>query len=145
MRKINNLEEWKEKLRTVGIRCTEQRLEILNILIEQTKPLTAKEIYNKLEVAKIKLRLSTIYRTLNKLEENNLVKKLDLNSEEGKFELIGEEHHHHLVCVACNEIIALDCPLEKFEIELSSETGYKIADHRIKFYGVCPDCQNVNE
>jgi Fe2+ or Zn2+ uptake regulation protein len=145
VRKINNLEDWKNKLKTVGIRCTEQRLEVLNILIEQTKPLTAKEIYNKLETAKISLRLSTIYRTLNILEDNNLVKKLDLNSQESKFELIGEKHHHHLVCVACNEIIDLDCPLEKFETKLYSETGYKIADHRIKFYGVCPDCQNKTE
>ncbi|MGM0501644.1 MAG: Fur family transcriptional regulator [Bacillota bacterium] len=137
---MDNLAEWKEKLRVENIRCTTKRIEILRLLIEENKPLTAKEIYNALKEIGVELRLSTIYRTLNIFLEHDLAKKLNLNSEESKFELRGE-HHHHLVCVDCNQVVALDCPLQQFGEKLKSETGYKIKDHSIKFYGVCPQCQ----
>ena len=139
---MNSLEEWKEKLRAEGIRCTKQRVEILSVLVKHGKPLTAKEIYQQLEASEVNLRLSTIYRTLNKLEDNNLAKKLNIGNEESKFELIGAYHHHHLICRNCNQIIALDCPLQEYEKKLGTETGYKIQEHSIKFYGVCPDCQD---
>ncbi|MBM7556512.1 Fur family transcriptional regulator [Halanaerobacter jeridensis] len=138
---MDDLAEWKNKLKAEGIRCTKQRINILNILLEQSKPLTAKEIHQKLEDAEISLRLSTIYRTLNLFENKRFIKKLNINDQESKFELMGEVHHHHLVCVNCNQIVPLDCPLQEYEDELSSETGYQIQDHSIKFYGLCPDCQ----
>ena len=141
---MNDLAEWKEKLKTEGIRCTKQRLDILKVLVQQKKPLTAKEIHHKLKDSKINLRLSTIYRTLNLLEEKEFIKKLNLADDESKFELLVGPHHHHLVCVNCNEIVALDCPLQEFEEELGAKTGYEIQDHSIKFYGLCPNCQNKN-
>ena len=138
---MNDLAEWKNKLRAENIRCTKQRMNILKVLVQQNKPLTAKQIHQQLEKAEINLRLSTIYRTLNLLEDKNFIKKLNINDQESKFELMVGVHHHHLVCVNCNEIVALDCPLQEYEDELSSETGYNIQDHSIKFYGLCPDCQ----
>lgn len=137
---MEELAEWKGKLRAAGIRCTKQRVEILSILIKQSKPLTAKEIDKRLKEAEVNLRLSTIYRTLNLLEKEKFIKKLNMKDEESKFELV-TDHHHHLICRKCNEILALDCPLQEFETELAAETGYQIEEHSIKFYGLCPECQ----
>lgn len=141
---MSDLAEWKNQLRAEGVRCTKQRIDILEVLLQQKKPLTAKEIHHKLKDSKIDLRLSTVYRTLNLLEEKEFIKKLNLADDESKFELLVGPHHHHLVCVNCNEIVPLDCPLKEYEGQLGAETGYKIQDHSIKFYGVCPDCQEKN-
>lgn len=140
--KMDNLAEWKDKLRAEGIRCTQQRVNILDLLLNQERPLTAKEIHQRLKEAEIELRLSTIYRTLNLLEENEFIKKLNITSKESKFELLTGPHHHHLICLNCNELVPLDCPLQEYEEKLSRETGYQVEDHSIKFYGVCPNCQN---
>jgi len=34
----------------------------------------------------------------------------------------------------------LDCPLEGYEEELKEKTNYKIIDHSINIYGICPAC-----
>ena len=74
---MNDLAEWKKKLKDKGIRCTKQRVEILNILIKHSKPLTAKEIDKRLKETEVDLRLSTIYRTLNLLEREKFIELFD--------------------------------------------------------------------
>ena len=86
---------WEEKLRDKGIRCTRQRSVILKVLIESRVPLSAQEIFAKLEGIYPKIRLSTIYRNLNYFENQDIVTRLSLDTKENKFELLEGEHHHH--------------------------------------------------
>ena len=135
-----NLEE---KLKNLGIRVTRQRLEILNLMTDQNKPLTAADIFAKLKKSNPKLRLSTVYRNLNKFVENKLVSKIEIkmDKKESYFELLQGNHHHHLICLKCGNIIPLKCPLQDYEDLVSQQTNFKIVEHRLKLYGVCPDCK----
>ncbi len=132
-----------EELKDKGIRMTRQRRAIIDLLINTKKPMTANDIYTILSREDETLRLSTIYRNLNKFVDKKVVRKIDLNIEkkENYFEFIQGEHHHHLICVKCNEIIPLDCPLQEYENEISKKTDYHILDHKIKMYGICPNCK----
>ncbi|HLV09197.1 MAG TPA: Fur family transcriptional regulator [Halanaerobiales bacterium] len=142
-----DLANYKEKLIEKGIRCTEQRLAILKVLLEERKPLSVRDIFNDLKKKKQEIRLSTIYRNLNRFVNKGLVKKMELkpNKKEKYFELKDGNHHHHLICVNCGKIIPVDCPLKLFEKDLSSRTKYRILDHRIKLYGLCPKCQKRSD
>lgn len=133
----------KEMLKKLGIRVTRQRLEILNLMVEQNKPLTAADIFSKLKKSNPKLRLSTVYRNLNKFVENNLVSKIEIkkDNKESYFELLQGNHHHHLICLNCGKIVPLECPLEDYEEQVSQDTEYKIVEHRLKLYGLCPNCK----
>src|SRR5690554_4024302 len=136
---------YKEKLIEKGIRCTEQRLAILEVLLEKKKPLSVREIFKELSKENQELRLSTIYRNLNNFIEIGFVKKMELkpDKKEKYFEIKDGNHHHHLICINCGKVIPVDCPLKLFEKEVNLQTKYRILDHRIKLYGLCPKCQKI--
>ena len=127
-------------LRQAGLKSTKPRIEILKILEEANSPLTAEEIFSRLNNKDI--NLSTVYRTLNAFEESHLVKKEINKNKENIFSLEGEDSHV-LVCVKCHRTIPLKgCPYHEANEELEKETGDVIEDHSTEIYGVCPDCQN---
>ncbi len=138
---MEQLVVWEERLKSKGIRCTRQRKLILEILIKAQRPLAAQKIFKRLEGKDKKLRLSTVYRNLNYFQREGMVRSLQFQGKESYFELKGEEHHHHLICINCNQMIPLDCPLHRLESSLEDETGYLILDHQMKMYGLCPKCK----
>lgn len=139
----SNILSMDEYLKNKGIRVTKQRQAILQILSDRNCPLTANHIYSMLENGFPQLRLSTVYRNLNMFVDKNVVRKMELapNNKESYFELSTGEHHHHLVCVKCNEIVPLDCPLKEYEKTIRNKTDYTLIDHKIKIYGICPKCK----
>ncbi|AGB41569.1 Fe2+/Zn2+ uptake regulation protein [Halobacteroides halobius DSM 5150] len=141
---MEQLLNWEERLKNKGIRCTKQRIAILKILITSDTPISAQEIFSQLDDSNSKVRLSTVYRNLNQFVAEGIVRKLNFADQKNKFELV-DDHHHHLVCLECDEVRPLECPLEQFDNQLSTKTGYKIIEHRIKFYGLCPKCQENKE
>ncbi|MEJ6949922.1 Fur family transcriptional regulator [Natronospora cellulosivora (SeqCode)] len=130
-------------LKEKGIRLTKQREAIIDVLLEAERPITALHIFQKLEEKFPKLQLSTVYRNLNHFEDCDILRKMDLdiNNKESYFELVRGEHHHHLICVDCDDIVPLDCPLQDYQKKVCSETNYTIIDHNIKLFGICPDCK----
>ena len=139
---MDKLDVWKEKLKEKNIRWTKQRTLIFELLLDSEEPLSAKEIFSELEAKGVELRLSTVYRNLNFFAEQEILEVFNFNTQEKKFELITGEHHHHLLCLGCEEVIALECPLEGYSDKLSSETNYQISKHRLKVYGICPSCRD---
>lgn len=140
--KMKKLSFWEKRLREQGFRCTKQRSAILNVLIKNNRPLTAREIFLQIKNINNKFRLSTVYRNLNFFQNKNIVNRVDLNKQEGYFELLNNQHHHHLVCINCGEIKPLDCPLRRFQHKLSNKTNYTIVQHNMKMFGICPKCKN---
>ncbi|MFW6035723.1 MAG: Fur family transcriptional regulator [Halothermotrichaceae bacterium] len=139
---MNKLDYWQEKLKEKGIRNTEQRTAIMQVLIDNKIPMTAGDIFDKLKKEMPRLRLSTVYRNLNGFEENDIIRKIEINIEkkENYFELLDGKHHHHLICEKCGEILPVACPLKEYMDKISQETDYTISDHKIKIYGCCPRC-----
>ena len=124
------------------IRLTEQRKEILSILLNSSKPVSAKFIHKHLKEKIEKCRLSTVYRNLSTFKKLNIIREINsINNDKKLYELfLDDKHHHHLICTKCGEMKPLDCPLEGYEEELKEKTNYKIIDHSINIYGICPAC-----
>lgn len=135
---VAEIEVWEEKIKEHGIKCTEQRRVILSILLDAGKPLTAGEIASRTNI-----RLSTVYRNLNLFTEKNLVRKfqIDKDKHENRFEIASGDHHHHLICQGCGEIIPLSCPLEELTEKIGDRKNYRITDHSLKLYGFCSRCR----
>ena len=128
-----------ELLKQAGLKNTKPRMEILKVLEQSNSPLTAEEIYAKLN--KKDINLSTVYRTLNTFDNCHIVKKEINKRKENIFSLEGEDTHI-LVCVKCHRSIPLKgCPYHEANEELEKTTGFLIEDHNTEIYGVCPDCQ----
>lgn len=140
---MKNGTDRREDLKRAGLKNTKRRTAILEMLEKQTQPVTAEQIFFNLNHVEIPTSLSTVYRELDSLMENNLVVKIKLNeSNKALYEYNRMIHKHYLVCLGCKKMISLDaCPLKAYEKKLEEQTHFTITDHKLNIYGYCPECQ----
>ena len=122
---------------------TPARTLIHEFLEKSERPLTALDIYKKLEGRGI--NLSTVYRTLATFESEGLIKKeTSPYSKESAYVWLEEGHHTHILeCTKCHKQIELDyCPFEEVERETARKHGFILEDENRVLYGVCKDCQD---
>jgi Fur family ferric uptake transcriptional regulator len=85
---------------------------------------------------------ATVFRTLEALDELGAIERIDLPN--GGHAYVGCEpaHHHHVVCSRCgrtNEI--RDTDLQRVVRRVARQTGYRVDEHRLELFGLCPACQ----
>jgi Fur family ferric uptake transcriptional regulator len=136
--------ELKEIIKAKGMKYTEQRAIILQLLVSLDDHLSAEEVHEilKKEYPEQNIGIATIYRTLNFLEEVNLISSISFGKDGKKYEGNRKEHHDHLICIKCGAIVEfMSDDIEKKQEEIASKNGYKITDHTLQIYGICPKCQ----
>lgn len=133
------------KVIDAGLKITKPRIDIIFILEQHNGLLSAQDIYDKLRLKDVRVTLSTVYRSLEKLNRNNIINKVVLETDnQALYEYNRQVHHHFLVCKMCNKIKTIySCPLEEYEKELAKKTGFAITGHKIEFYGYCKECSRL--
>jgi Fur family transcriptional regulator, ferric uptake regulator len=134
----------KKDLRATGRRMTRTRQAVLALLERTRQPVSATEIFERLQQENVAIDLVTVYRTLHVLKELGLIFQLDLHQEGvSRYELKeGREHHHHIRCQICGQIVdLLLCPLRKVTKLIEQQTQFIVDDHTLEFTGLCPQCQ----
>ncbi|MDZ7672749.1 MAG: transcriptional repressor [Halanaerobiales bacterium] len=143
-----NFDRFKKILLENDYRLTSQRKEILKVFLKhKEKHFNAEQLSDILKNRDSNIGLATIYRNLELFHRLGILKQLDFNDAFKYYELnLIEKHHHHLICINCNEIIEFnDKALIDFEKQIEKEYDFEIRDHIIKFYGVCKDCSQESE
>jgi Fur family ferric uptake transcriptional regulator len=144
MTRENIINDLKAIIKQKGMKYTEQRAIILQILVNLDDHLNAEEIHSIIqkEYPEQNIGIATIYRTLNFLEEVNLISSISFGSDGKKYEGNQKEHHDHLICTSCGKIVEfLDDDIEKKQEDIASKNGFTITDHSMQIYGLCKDCQ----
>ena len=140
------LEDLKILLRDKGMKYTEQRAIILQILLNLDDHLNAEEVHAiiKEKYPKQNIGIATIYRTLNFLEEVELISSISFGKDGKKYESNSEKQHHdHIICTSCGKIVEFfDDEIEKRQEDVALKNGFKITDHTMQIYGICDVCQN---
>lgn len=139
---MTKLEQLQAHLRNYGVKLTDQRKELLAILLQVHAPMTAEDLFLKLKEVNPHTCLATVYRNLDVLEAHDVVRQMRLSGNKREYELIGEEHYHYLICLCCNKTVRLEhCPLHHYEQKVVAETDFTITEHRLSMYGYCPQCK----
>jgi len=95
---------------------------------------------------KLKTGIATIYRTLNLLEENDIVNSLTFGKLGKKYELGNKPHHDHLICDVCLKIMEFeDEEIEKRQIKIAKKYGFEIKSHIMQLHGICNQCRNKEQ
>ena len=129
-------------LNVPGLRVTNQRALILEVIRHGQGHLDADEVYRRAQKKQPRLSLSTVYRTLQKLKELGLVEELHFDEAHHHYEIKRPTEHHHLVCLGCGRVVEFECPLsQKMKEDVSRETGYEVTDAEVQLRGYCPTCQ----
>lgn len=136
----NLLKEALETLKEAGVRITIQRQAILEYLIKSMSHPTADEIYKSLEDKFTNMSVATVYNNLRVFREVGLVNELTYGDTSSRFDLVTTDHYH-VICEKCGEMVDFYYPgLVQLEHVASNATGFKVGNHRMEFYGICPDC-----
>lgn len=133
-----------EALRASGERMTVARRAILRVFSDALAPMTAVSILESLKVQKLTtINKTTVYRELKFLEGKNIIRAMQFDERNKRYELTPEEHKHHLICTGCKKIehVVLDHDLDHIEEKLTSQSRFKVQRHALEFYGVCAECQ----
>lgn len=139
-----NTKDYRNELNEKGMKFTRHRSMILMILDNAPNPLNAEEIFLKMKEKGSKVSLSTVYRTMETLAENNLViKTAFMDDSRSRFEYNRMVHKHLLVCTGCNRTVSIEgCPVEEYAASLCSRECFELTGHRLEIYGICPECKN---
>lgn len=133
--------EYTLQLRARGYRMTPQRLAILHVLHHEGRHLSPGEIYTQARRELPGLAEPTVYRTLEFLAENDLVRPT-LNRNGHLAYEIARHEHHHLICRQCSAEMEVDhAALKPMYARLETESGYRLTDSHLTFFGICPECQ----
>jgi Fur family ferric uptake transcriptional regulator len=130
-----------ETLRGKGLKLTPQRLLIIDIIHDSHAHLSAEEIIADVQARMPGVNKSTIYRTLDVLEQAGSV----VRSESGGrfiYHHSEEGHHHHLVCSECGR--TEECPEDLFhqvEEALDDRYGFRAHFHHAVVSGLCSQCR----
>jgi Fur family ferric uptake transcriptional regulator len=132
-------------LKKAGLKITLPRVKILQILENaQSHHLSAEDVYRVLLESDEDIGLATVYRVLTQFQEAGLVTRHNFEGGHSVFELDHGTHHDHLVCVKCGKVEEfIDEVIEDRQKEIAEKAGYRITDHSLNMYGICPDCQNL--
>lgn len=123
-----------------GIKKTKQRELVLRVLENAAAPLTALDIFNRIEKGAESVWLSTVYRNLDLFVARDIVVKTTVMDKEAFYEINRHKHRHYAVCVDCHKIVEFsDCPITEFKPRLS-DSEFKVLGHKVEMYGYCRDC-----
>jgi Fe2+ or Zn2+ uptake regulation protein len=138
-----NFEVILQKLSSGGFRLTSARKSIIRIFLDSGAPLTAFEVMALLQRIKVNVNKSTVYREINFLISQDMLRELHLGDGRKRYEVMKDDHHHHLFCVSCSgvECVELERCLESEEKKISEEKNFRTIKHSLKFLGLCARCQ----
>lgn len=137
---ITNLKTLKDILKKKDIKPTYHRLKILeNIVNDIGNHPTVEMIYDELKDEIPTISITTIYNTLSKFLEKELVSPVIITGTEVRYDY-KKSPHHHFQCRKCGKILDLDieCPFATGRKKIVN--GHKIEDVHGYFKGICKNC-----
>jgi len=129
------------QLRERGLKVTPQRLAIIEALIEKRDLHPgARLVYKEAKKKKKSLSLSTTYATLNEFSRHGIIKTLQFDRMENRYDGNLEEHIN-LICERCEKILDYKIPMTVDQRGVAKKTGFSITDARLEYYGYCQECR----
>ena len=124
-----------------GLKRSTQREVILDAFLRAGTHVSVEDLLRIVKRKDPAVGRTTIYRTLKLFQEAGLASELLVGSE-ARFEpLWNRDHHDHLVCVHCGEIIEFQSPeIETLQDDIANGLGFVIEGHRHTIFGRCQKC-----
>jgi Fur family transcriptional regulator, ferric uptake regulator len=138
-------DDLRAKLRDSGYRLTPQRELILDA-VDTLGHATPDEVLAEVRKTSSALNISTVYRTLEVLEQLGLVRHAHLSDRAPTYHSVRDHEHFHLVCRNCHKVISVHPQvLEPTLTRLREEFTFEVDIGHLTVFGRCTDCQGENE
>jgi Fe2+ or Zn2+ uptake regulation protein len=131
-----------DRLRGAGERVTSQRLLIATELGRMQRQVTADALYATLRTTHPGIGRATVFRTLERLVDAGVARRLEQAGHVYGYVLCQPEHHHHLACTSCGRVEDIgEAYIGPMADRIRREHGFQVDDARLDFYGRCAACQ----
>jgi len=139
-----NKEVFKAAFEGKGLRMSHPRFLVYQELSISESPMSPQELYRCLTKKERKIGLTSIYRSLDLFESLGIAFKI-INGSNVRYKLCEtEDHHHHIICKKCGNVVELDfCNISEWSKKVMESTGYQVTEHQLSFYGFCKICKSL--
>ena len=135
-----SMKQFAEILKEKGLKVTPQRLAVYSALVSTKSHPSAEAIHKMLIADNPSISLATVYKTLDSFKTAGLIKELNFCFEYSNYDADMSDHQH-IVCTKCCHVFDVYYkPDASMREDVEKESGFKINDEQIVFYGVCPEC-----
>ena len=132
---------WDAALRASGYRVTPQRQLVLEA-VTKLNHASPEEIFAEVHQRAQGVNVSTIYRTLELLEQLGLVTHTHLGHGAPRYHLAAEAQHVHLVCRDCGRVTEVAPEAARpLVTALDEQEGFETDVGHLTVYGTCRDCR----
>lgn len=135
------VERFVERCRERGIRVTHQRIEIFRELAATLEHPSADVVFQRVRGRLPTVSLDTVYRTLNLLEQHEVISKVGAVGDRTRFDA-NTDRHHHFICAACGLIRDFSCgEFDALEAPPAVRSIGAVSSIRVEVKGVCSACR----
>jgi len=136
------LSSWQDALHRNGFRVTRPRQQVMEIIASSTTALTPQAIYQKSLEWDQSPGIASVYRTLEMLENLGLIQQIHQPGGCHGIWPVVEGHNHFLICRDCGQmkVIEGDEDITGYIDNIEKQTGYRVDDHWLQFFGTCRGC-----
>jgi Fur family transcriptional regulator, ferric uptake regulator len=132
-------DDWRARLREKGYRLTPQR-ELILEAVDRLGHATPDEVLAEVRTHATAVNASTVYRTLEVLEELGLIRHAHISDRAPTYHSTSEHEHFHLVCRNCHRVISVDPDvLTPVAERLEADHGFSIDVGHLTVFGTCGD------
>ena len=131
---IRCLDDALDRCQTLGMRLSRQRRFILELLWQEKEHLSAREIYDRLNRQGKDIGHTSVYQNLEALSGQGIIECIERS--DGRLYGNISDSHSHVNCLDTNQILDVHVELpEALLQQIEAQTGVKITDYHIDFYG----------
>jgi Fur family ferric uptake transcriptional regulator len=133
-------EIWSERLRAAGLRVTQPRLAVLDV-VRASSHLAADQVADRVRERIGTVSTQAVYDALNTLTDHAILRRIEPAGSSMLFELNAGDNHHHIVCRRCGAVADVPCAVGVMPCAVPQQTnGFVIDEAEVTYWGTCPDC-----
>lgn len=126
-----------ERCAAKGLRMTEQRRVIAEVLETSRDHPDVEELYARAATRDPNISIATVYRTVKLFEEAGILERVDFGDGRARYEDAEREHHDHLIDLSTGDVIEfVDPEIEALQEKIAQKLGYRLKGHKLELYGV---------
>ena len=125
-------------------RFTDQQRDLVQYIFSRHNHFDAEQLLDDLKSEHLRVSRATAYRTLTKLVDAGLLRRLEIGPRTYYEHDYGYPQHDHLFCEQCRTMIEFQRPeIENLLREVASQQLFQVTGHSVIVRGVCADCNRA--
>ncbi len=130
------------RLTSEGHRLTMPRQAIIKLVAPRHDHFSAQEVWDEVRDQHTGIGRATVFRTLDLLAELGVLNRIHTGDGCHRYTVCETRHHHHLMCVQCGTVTALEAAgIEQQIRRMAGEAGFEVLTHHLELIGRCASCR----